>query len=618
MRDLSQWYTVPGLLKLVENSRYRETEQPAGLTIQLRPYQQQTLAWMIDHESQVGGINACFWERRKVLDERNETLHEYFYCPLAGELLDKEPPVMGGGFVCEEMGLGKTVEALALVLARPAPRDDSVRATLIVVPQSLLEQWQTEIEQRVEPGALRTFVFNSTELAQHKSLSPDLFGYTDTDPATAKAQAKEKEKASRASAKRPQAGMSAPTAARVVGGQRRSSSVVQSLRKRATSDRVEITGSPSKVAHTAAPPPFQESGKEHSSVVQAKLTLPTGFFCDGAEDASAFTVTVPAEAKRSKKRKGAPAPPAPGAAAARGGMSAAERKARVEAASMPPELRPGTFVVASPAGVPLFSGPGRASKVWPADGEGRLSPAVVQFLPCGRLASHAHAELVDLVRVSGTVWGRLVSPPTYDKGRQLLTVGLGTCAGNALRPVAWVPIQHPGAAPRMRRLPPVVTWYHVPFAASALAAYDIVLTTYEELSSGSKASRQTTATAKMARMLHNVTWYRVILDESQRLKNSRNVVSQAATDLKRVNSWLLSGTPADNAVHDLVGQLVFLGVEPWCRMGKNLHNFWDGEIKARWLERDPEILDTLQTLLSHIMMRHSKTQVGTRNWGSGR
>ena len=83
------------------------------------------------------------------------------------------------------------------------------------------------------------------------------------------------------------------------------------------------------------------------------------------------------------------------------------------------ELRPGTFVVDAPFGAPLFSGPGAARKVWPADSDGRLSPAAVCFRPCGRLSHTAHAELVDLTRVGSTLWGRLVSPPTFDAGCQL-------------------------------------------------------------------------------------------------------------------------------------------------------------------------------------------------------
>ena len=588
MHNPLQWYTVAGLLKLVENSHYREAQQPPGMTVELRPYQRQTLAWMLDHEAQPGGINACFWERRKVLDDAGQPPHEYYYCPLAGELLDKPPPVMGGGFVCEEMGLGKTVEALALVLARPAPPDSAARTTLIVVPQSLLDQWETEIEQRVEPGRLRTLVFNSKELAKHKVLSPDMYGYA--------------------------AAASTPGKTRVPAAPK-----PVSLRKRTTAARGRVDAAPqAKVPHHADAPVRGGDGAHKAAAdafTLAQVSLPAGYFVDRKADAAAFAVPVAPDARPRKASQGRAAGGRAGGNPAVATPALAQRASATLAPALSWELRPGTFVVDAPFGAPLFSGPGAARKVWPADSDGRLSPAAVCFRPCGRLSHTAHAELVDLTRVGSTLWGRLVSPPTFDAGCQLLAAGLGTCEGNALRPVAWVPIQHGGHAPRLRRLAPAATWGLIPFTGPALGMYDIVLTTYEELAAGSKSSRQKTPAAKVARLLHSFEWYRVILDESQRLKNSRNVVSQAATDLRRANSWLLSGTPADGAVHDLVGQLVFLGVEPWCRMGKNVHNFWDGEITARWLERDPEILDTLQTLLSHIMMRHSKSQVGGRKGG---
>lgn len=48
--------------------------------------------------------------------------------------------------------------------------------------------------------------------------------------------------------------------------------------------------------------------------------------------------------------------------------------------------------------------------------------------------------------------------------------------------------------------------------------------------------------------------------------------------------------------------------QPWCRLGPQVHAFWDTEIRDGWLRREPETLETLHTLLGHIMMRHSKTQ----------
>ena len=44
-----------------------------------------------------------------------------------------------GGFLCDEMGLGKTVQLVATMIANPVPR------TLIIVPKSIVTQWQSEI-----------------------------------------------------------------------------------------------------------------------------------------------------------------------------------------------------------------------------------------------------------------------------------------------------------------------------------------------------------------------------------------------------------------------------------------------------------------------------------------
>lgn len=58
------------------------------------------------------------------------------------------------------MGLGKTVQALALILARPS-RDPACKTTLVVAPVALLKQWEREIQTKVKaPHKLKTYILH--------------------------------------------------------------------------------------------------------------------------------------------------------------------------------------------------------------------------------------------------------------------------------------------------------------------------------------------------------------------------------------------------------------------------------------------------------------------------
>jgi SNF2 family DNA or RNA helicase len=86
-----------------------------------------------------------------------------YYCALTGMLSADPPEESKGGILAEEMGLGKTIEVLALLaithatsrqwqadkpLGRPKPRG----GTLIVCPVSLFGQWKTEIRSKLKDG----------------------------------------------------------------------------------------------------------------------------------------------------------------------------------------------------------------------------------------------------------------------------------------------------------------------------------------------------------------------------------------------------------------------------------------------------------------------------------
>ncbi|KAI7904060.1 SNF2 family N-terminal domain-containing protein [Cokeromyces recurvatus] len=83
-----------------------------------------------------------------------------------------------GGILADDMGLGKTIQALATIVERPCPNPTVVpaskigskritvvegellvKATLIVCPVSLMDQWRREIEQKTNPK-LKVLVFH--------------------------------------------------------------------------------------------------------------------------------------------------------------------------------------------------------------------------------------------------------------------------------------------------------------------------------------------------------------------------------------------------------------------------------------------------------------------------
>ena len=62
-----------------------------------------------------GGLNARFWEEWRFPGGRGSIYH----FRIGGEFRFDRPPIATGGLLCEEMGLGKTVEVLSLILCNP-------------------------------------------------------------------------------------------------------------------------------------------------------------------------------------------------------------------------------------------------------------------------------------------------------------------------------------------------------------------------------------------------------------------------------------------------------------------------------------------------------------------
>eukprot|EP00177_Eucheuma_denticulatum_P008042 GFKZ01014645.1.p1 GENE.GFKZ01014645.1~~GFKZ01014645.1.p1 ORF type:complete len:1212 (-),score=150.84 GFKZ01014645.1:289-3924(-) len=122
-------FTLSGLLRRAESTGYNSLtpEQRRKIrqyvNVDLYAFQEQTVRWMLDKEDDLNSINDYFWEQRSFTNLRNNDENYFYYFPRAGELRLRKPPSTRGGMVTEEMGLGKTIEALALIAAQKEPHE---------------------------------------------------------------------------------------------------------------------------------------------------------------------------------------------------------------------------------------------------------------------------------------------------------------------------------------------------------------------------------------------------------------------------------------------------------------------------------------------------------------
>ena len=106
-------FTLNGLMRAMESAGYAEAADPPGLKLTLYPFQRQSLQWMLDRETQSGGLNTLFWR-----EYASEGAQKFWYNPMAGELRDVPLPVVSGGFLCARL---PRVEPSAIA-PRPAAR----------------------------------------------------------------------------------------------------------------------------------------------------------------------------------------------------------------------------------------------------------------------------------------------------------------------------------------------------------------------------------------------------------------------------------------------------------------------------------------------------------------
>ncbi len=118
--------TMNGLLQQLENLGHTPVEHVDGLKVELFDFQREAVGWALERERAVGGLESFLWtkvpgqciqhcnaKRRKPVD--------LYYSPILECFKTEKPSEVRGGLIAAQMGLGKTVISLSIVLMNPAP-----------------------------------------------------------------------------------------------------------------------------------------------------------------------------------------------------------------------------------------------------------------------------------------------------------------------------------------------------------------------------------------------------------------------------------------------------------------------------------------------------------------
>lgn len=126
--NISYLYSVLRPAPSLPSQLAEDAMQPDALRPTLLPFQRRSVAWLLDREGKAvtpeGLIvpkeihnEFSFW------DEITEGNHTWYYNRLSGTLSPSAPEeaVALGGILAEELGLGKTLETIALIMLNPSP-----------------------------------------------------------------------------------------------------------------------------------------------------------------------------------------------------------------------------------------------------------------------------------------------------------------------------------------------------------------------------------------------------------------------------------------------------------------------------------------------------------------
>eukprot|EP00039_Didymoeca_costata_P002706 m.62017 g.62017 ORF g.62017 m.62017 type:complete len:1191 (+) comp11477_c0_seq1:243-3815(+) len=155
------------ILKKSINYGREGVNQPKGLKARALPFQLQSMSWMLDVERK--GIK---------LSAPIELNGKTFYGSIVTKYLTMDKPKScRGGFLCEEMGLGKTIITLGISLLNPSTITAPIhrggklasRGTLVVCAVSLVSQWVSEAKKHLR-GDIQLYAYHGQNRSRNSEV----------------------------------------------------------------------------------------------------------------------------------------------------------------------------------------------------------------------------------------------------------------------------------------------------------------------------------------------------------------------------------------------------------------------------------------------------------------
>ncbi|KAJ5173422.1 hypothetical protein N7492_006015 [Penicillium capsulatum] len=155
-----------------------EMDPPAAIKTPLLSHQKQALWFMMKKEEPrtfktENSEDSSLWRIEHQANGRKQ-----YKEIISGIVSDSEPSQVFGGLLADEMGLGKTLSILSLTLKTlsqskewadqktsheliaQVPGIRNTRTTLLVVPLSAVSNWVAQIQEHLDPGSIKYYIFH--------------------------------------------------------------------------------------------------------------------------------------------------------------------------------------------------------------------------------------------------------------------------------------------------------------------------------------------------------------------------------------------------------------------------------------------------------------------------